>query len=544
MRAQYFFLLMIIALPIRAWGQARAGKDTVMRGATIEVIQAYKPQVKQAPKPEWMPQLPPPDTTHKAVNYDDVPQQSLYYTYTSLPLHPLAMGKDELKRPFPNYIKLGAGNLNTIYLDAGIGGLYGKNYETAIHLHHISQKGNLANQQSSLSGAEAEGTLHAARADWKGALIWERNQYYNYGYNHDLFIIPEDQLKQTYTTVRAIAETKNKVDSTDRFLYKVGVNGSLYAARDNTTENNLGFDVPLAYKIESNLQAQLAFSGSLVNLKTASQSLSNNYIQAKAGFGFNNNLFTGHALLGYALGKDNKSYFLPDIVAGYTIHKARCTIYAGIQSSLRQNTYEQLTTENPYTSNSYPVMQTSKTEYFLGVRGGVGDHFTYSARASYWDYKSLPFFLNDFGDQRLFRVDYHPYDVTAVSLKLAARYKEAEKWSAGLSGDFYRFHTAYGNFVWNEPATRIKGDFEYAPIAKLTLSAYLLLEGGIHSLDASRTLIKLNPYADLGCNAEYQVIPRLSAFLQINNLLNNKYQRWYGYQSYGINIYGGLRLKF
>jgi outer membrane receptor protein involved in Fe transport len=48
----------------------------------------------------------------------------------------------------------------------------------------------------------------------------------------------------------------------------------------------------------------------------------------------------------------------------------------------------------------------------------------------------------------------------------------------------------------------------------------------------------------VGGNAEYQIVPRLSVFVQLNNLLNNKYQRWQYYEAYGLNIYGGLRLKF
>src|ERR1035438_6671239 len=101
MRLQPLFILMTLGISFGARAQQPApGKDTVMKGATIEVLQAYKPQVKQAPKPEWIPQLPPQDTTHPAFNYDDVPQQSLYYTYTSLPLHPLALGKDIRDLPF------------------------------------------------------------------------------------------------------------------------------------------------------------------------------------------------------------------------------------------------------------------------------------------------------------------------------------------------------------------------------------------------------------------------------------------------------------
>ena len=117
-----------IALLATASGAyAQAGRDSVLKGTTIEVIQSYKPEVKQAPKPEFAAGLPPADTTRPRFNYE-VPQQALFYTYSSLPLRPLALGKDSVKLPFANYIKLGIGNLSTLLLDAGIGGWRGPNY--------------------------------------------------------------------------------------------------------------------------------------------------------------------------------------------------------------------------------------------------------------------------------------------------------------------------------------------------------------------------------------------------------------------------------
>lgn len=82
------------------------------------------------------------------------------------------------------------------------------------------------------------------------------------------------------------------------------------------------------------------------------------------------------------------------------------------------------------------------------------------------------------------------------------------------------------------------------PSPKFTVTAYLALMGGIWAKDSFGNTIKLNTFTDLGGNAEYQIVPRISVFLQVNNILNDKYQRWLGYQAYGINIYGGLRLKF
>ena len=68
--------------------------------------------------------------------------------------------------------------------------------------------------------------------------------------------------------------------------------------------------------------------------------------------------------------------------------------------------------------------------------------------------------------------------------------------------------------------------------------------GGLYARNAAGQPISIDMNTDLGGNIEYLLIPRLAVFLQVNNILNQKYQRWYGYEAYGTNIYGGLRLKF
>src|ERR1700733_5748255 len=106
MSVKHFFILSSFLIAASGARAQSAGSDTVLKGSTIEVLQAYKPEVKQAPKPEWIPQLPPPDTTHPVLNIE-VPQQTLYYSYSSEPLRPLALGKDMPAPPYQSYIKAG-----------------------------------------------------------------------------------------------------------------------------------------------------------------------------------------------------------------------------------------------------------------------------------------------------------------------------------------------------------------------------------------------------------------------------------------------------
>jgi outer membrane autotransporter protein len=54
----------------------------------------------------------------------------------------------------------------------------------------------------------------------------------------------------------------------------------------------------------------------------------------------------------------------------------------------------------------------------------------------------------------------------------------------------------------------------------------------------------IDGWVDLNTGIEYRYNKNTSLFLNINNLTNNKYQRWYALPVYGINVLGGITLTF
>jgi hypothetical protein len=66
----------------------------------------------------------------------------------------------------------------------------------------------------------------------------------------------------------------------------------------------------------------------------------------------------------------------------------------------------------------------------------------------------------------------------------------------------------------------------------------------VHYLDPQKQDEIINPAVDWNVGAELSVLKNLSAWLQINNLLNDKYQRWNQYTVLGINVLGGIIFKF
>ena len=535
-------ILMTAFLLATAWcsGQT-AGKDTVLNGSVIEVIQTYKPQVRAASRPEWVPQLPATDTTHPVFKYA-VPQQPLFYSYHSDPLKPLALGKDTVPLPLPNYVMAGVGNLTTLFLDAGIGGYSAPGYETFLHVHHLSQKGSVKYEQSALTGLEAEGLLHREHGDWHSTLGLERNQYYYYGYNHALYDYNNtDSLKQTFFDLSATADYKRKEEGESLIDMHPKIDADYYGARFKTHELDLGFDVPMSVEIKDDLEGKLNVFGHFAGLTADTLSKSNILFGLAPGAELKREHYSGHAYLGLAFGQGGTAHLLPDVVGCVEIPNSPIKVSAGWSASEYRNTYKELTTENPYLFGNYKPVQTRKDELFVKADGQLGQ-LNFAGRAGWDNFKGLPGFLDTVGDRKQFMPVYDT--VSALFFELAAKYLMADRYVVGLSAVYRNYYQGTSQHPWELPGLTLRADGAISPMAGLTVSAYLSVMQGIYALDTKNKVSELQPITDFGCNGEYRLNLQFSAFLQVSNMLNSHYQRWMGYDSYGINIYGGVRMKF
>ncbi|PZF71742.1 TonB-dependent receptor [Taibaiella soli] len=555
MKAKHISLyIALLAISGSAAAQKAGNKDTTIKSTTIEVIQSYKPVVKQAPKPEFAPALPPADTSRPAYTYT-VPAQTLFFTYHSLPLKPLALGKDTTHDPFANYIKFGLGNLKTIYLDAGIGSLKGENFATAIHVHHLSQSGNIDNQNSAQTGLEAEGTLYKQKNNWHAGFEGYRNQYSWYGYNHDLVEYTKSDVQQIYYKFGAEVDMYNNQPLAWGLNYHPEVSAGVFTANNVadghklSPERSINLNVPFSKDFDTSFRIQLGLVGKFAQLSVDDHSVSNNYFQVTPAAFYHKNNFSANLGL-YPTFAKNITYLLPDIGLHYTLPSSQIGFGAGWSASLIQNTFEQLATKNPYISitdiynnNGNTIRQTRTDELYGSAQTNIGHHITVSARLSWWTYRNLPMFMNNYSDEKQFSVLYEN-KVNAISLQANLRYQISNNFAVGFSGTWYNFYNSTGAHVWQEPGVRLRADLMFRPIPKLTITAYTYVLDHIYAVNTNNESTKLKGVFDLGGGAEYQIIPRLSVFLQINNLLNNANERWLGYTSYGFNIFGGIRFKF
>jgi len=517
----------------------RSATGDTIKGNTIEIIQSYKPEVKKVPKPEMASSLPPADTTAPVFSYD-VPQQTLSYTYSSFPLRPLALGIDSLNVPFANYAKLGGGNLSTLYFDAGIGSLKGEDFETNFQLNHLSQAGDIKHQKSSLSSFNADGVQHRNGTAWHAAVDVKHNQFYYYGYDHETLSFADDSIKQTYTGLRFGIDMQNEYEGIMGLDYHPYLNLSLYNDRHDGAENTFAIGLPVSYRLDTTLQLSLGLSGTFTNYKKPYLTQNNNIVQITPGISYQSGSFSLKAGAYPTFGQE--TYILPNIDTRFKIKGSQFTFLAGWQSQLRQNTFEELSTRNPYMNDRYTVKQTKIDEIYGGIQGNVGTHISFTGRASWLSYNNMPLFINDTNDAKQFLIVYDK--VNALSLQAAVQYQVATAFAFGFSAAMYNYTPDREAHAWHEPGLVLKTDITVRPTPALNITGYLSILDQMYAYTGSGKSKQLSAVLDLGGSAEYNFTSRLSAFINVSNLLNNKYQRWQGYTAYGMNVYGGLRLKF
>jgi len=536
-------------LSFSAAAQTAASKDTVIKGATIEIIQSYKPEVTRPPRPEPAPSLPPIDTTTPRLQYN-TPPQTLFYSYGSLPLRPLALDISKEEKGYDSYVKLGGGNLSTILLDAGTAALKGDNYETSIRLHHLSQAGKISDQKTSSTGLDASGTYHTDSKKAIGVQLGVGNDAYRYyGYDHSIYSYPESAVKQAFTTISLGVDLEDELAEGKLFNYHPAIKFYSFSDKFNASETTVDLRVPVSYEIDSNLQLYASLNATITGFKNSMVSVSNNIIQFAPGIKFTKGIFTGHAGIAPTFGEvntvtGNSTFFLPDVEVRFNLPETQFIFNAGWQGKLIQNSYREMATRNPYMSNLYPIQQTQTNEVFAGIKSNIGDHITFNGRFSWWQYSNLPIFINDTAtDKKQFNVIYDT-KVNAIGLQAAIRYHVAQTFSIGFDAQWMNFYNKTYPQLWHIPGVRLKGDIQAQPMKKLNINAYISFLDELYALDNNNRTLKLSSILDIGAEAEYEVIDRVNIFLRANNLLNSRYERWYGYDAFGFNILGGARLKF
>ena len=103
---------------------------------------------------------------------------------------------------------------------------------------------------------------------------------------------------------------------------------------------------------------------------------------------------------------------------------------------------------------------------------------------------------------------------------------------------------ANGRKAWYKPGVEARLRADVHPVDKLTLFADYRLEALRYAPTATAFSVMMDPINDLSFGANYKMSKEVGIFIHVNNLLDQRYQVYYGYPVHGFTALVGGSVSF
>lgn len=522
-----------------------AQRDTSKR-QSIDIISSYKPVLRNTVKINLSPSPLTADTSRPRLAYD-IPAQNLFFSYQPITLKPLALTQDTgLQLGVRNYAKAGFGNFSTPYLAAAFSFGDGKKSLLNLYGNYISSKGKIENQDFSEMKIKAAGSLFSAKNEIYASAGINANEYFQYGYNHALHNYSKDSLRRRYQDFFVGGGIRNTAVNSFKVNYDPNVEAHIFSRENKVNESTLNVEVPAEKRFGESVAFKVSASANLNNYTNKTTSINsniiNNLFQVAPELVYYSERFTFHG--GVTPSWDNSTLsVLPNIYGEAQLQQKVLLIQAGWVGRYIPNSFRTLSTYNPYMADPSFLANTKEVQYYGGVKATVGKHFSFNAKAAFITYNNMPLFVNDFNDGKSFIVK-NESKMNDVLLHGDASMVSQDKFTltAALDMNTYTGLTDNAN-AWGLIPVKLTGSFRWNAFKQVLLKADLFAFSGVPTLLQNSSETKLNG-TDLSAGAEFKINDKFSAWLDLNNVLNRKYERWNNYPVYGLNVIGGVIVHF
>ncbi len=546
MQTKYKLLVFLIAnclLPIVTFAQIDTAKKQ-----TIDITSSYKPVLRNAVKINFSASHLNADTTKPKMNYT-VPSQNLFYAYQPISLRPLALQQDtNLYLGIRNYIKVGYGNYSTPYVNAGFSFGDGKKMVVNLYANYISLKGKIANQDYTQLQIKANAIFFTPKNEvYVGAQLSQNNNYL-YGYNHSLYTFKKDSVRQQFQDLVLTGGVRNTTSGEYGISYNPNITVINFTNKNKVNESTVIANAPITKTFGDAFMLKIDAKADITSYTTKNLAsnikFSNNVFQIAPSIAISSPRFSINA--GIVPTWNNGVFvWLPNVFAEAQVKEKTFLIQAGWIGRYTKNTYRNLTALNPFLTTIPFQKNTKEIEYYGGIKATVGKHFSFNLKGGIVSFNDMPLFINDTAtDNKAFNIS-NEKSVQSLRIHGDLSFINQDKFTltAGLTFNGYTLLQSNAK-AWNTVPMEITSSLRWWAFKQVLLKADLYAFSGGNYLTKGNKAQSFSGGTDISVGAEFKVNNRFSAWIDINNIANQKYQRWHAYEVYGLNVLGGIRVSF
>lgn len=560
--------------------QAQVDKDKTIGTEEVSITSSYKPTVQDAFKINDNPLVDDQEVSEKKKISYNIFSFPVASTFQPDKGEAAGVDQDTLPNYLNNYALLGYGNFNTLRAELGIVENVGKNSYVGGIIQHRSSGGGIegvpVDDGYSRSKLDLIFGNKTETTDWNLMFGANTSKYNWYGIQKELVGLPEANynnidVTQKYQDVHVggqVAFYKGALESIDtkytyfwddlsskesRFYFKPKFN--LEFPKQTVHINAIVDYVNTQFSDDRVFNQDHQYNYLVLAAEPSIKFFKDNYsVELGAGVGYINGNAQGES--------DNSVVVYPKIKANVDLVPDIVQAYMGADGGVKQNSYQQLTDENPFVAPTLELMPT-KTNYdvYAGVKGKLYHNVSYNVKASYKaeDQKAL-YTLNTINEYKVSPLDYeygNAFDVRYDLVKTLTGFGELtfdlKNVDINVYGEYNSYTLDTESVAYNMPEARVgvKVHVDFTPKVFAGMHLYYVgqREDEVRVFNATtqnitRTPVELESFTDFNVNVGYRPNEQWTIFLNGNNLFNQNYQRFANYKVQGLQVLGGVMYKF
>ncbi|GAB4229138.1 MAG: hypothetical protein Tsb0034_00690 [Ekhidna sp.] len=283
--------------------------------------------------------------------------------------------------------------------------------------------------------------------------------------------------------------------------------------------------------------------------------------QYKGGFSYNRSLFTLNPWVGYKgnhyklkggfivatseSNNESKTGFYPDLHGELTL-APDWSVYGSFTGGVSWNGLNDVLQQNNFMDDSLALLNTETTSQIEGgVKGSPLKNMILKGGISLTNLKNLPIYVPSASDSSRYSLTYDAGTITRFTIFTDVSFSPTNVSTYGASLNIHNYSTDTLDRPWHLPNYEFAFYTVHNINSKLIASANLIAMGGMKApANIDFGIAALDPIFDLSLSLKYLFNKRTSAFVDINNLIGNEYERYLGYPIRGLGFKVGAEYRF
>ncbi|MEZ5029662.1 MAG: hypothetical protein R2765_12865, partial [Ferruginibacter sp.] len=424
----------------------------------------------------------------------------------------------------------------------------GKKFLANVYADYIAGKGKLLYQDYSKLNLKAAGSFFIPGNEVYAGVDVKLHEHFLYGYDTSMYHYSKKDVRQQFQDLAFKIGVRNTKVGDFGISYNPNLEVSNFTNINKLTETSFKLTAPVEKQFGEVFTIKVEGIADITTYNTKGLTpnvkINNNVLSVAPSLIFSTPRLSING--GVVPTWDNgKFVWLPNVFAEAYIAENVFAFQAGWVGRIVKNTYRNLSAQNPYLAPFTAQLNTKETEYYGGIKGTLGKHFNFNAKAGYVTYNNLPFFINDTATDNKSFVISNESKVKNFRIHGDISFVSKEKFTVNAGVTFNGYTAMKDNArAWNTVPMEFTSSLRWWAFKQVMLKADFYAFGGGHYLDKGNADKIFKPGSDLSAGAEFKINKMFSAWIDVNNILNNKYERWHNYQVLGLNVMGGVRVNF